>query len=131
MGRVFLDTSFILALVRPADENHSAAQRLQAVLPEAAYLSDHVLDETVTFLGKNKEQDIAYEVGRRLLGSKNIEVVVSRPDHLVESLEVFRKYSGFSFCDALSVVLMKDYNIRKIASFDSDFDRVPWIERID
>ncbi|HEX7467402.1 MAG TPA: type II toxin-antitoxin system VapC family toxin, partial [Methanobacterium sp.] len=48
-----------------------------------------------------------------------------------KSLEKFLKYDGtLSFADSVSLELMETFEIKKIASFDSDFDKVKIIQRI-
>lgn len=47
-------------------------------------------------------------------------------------LEVFDRYveSGLSFADAYHVVLMQHLAVSRIVTFDTDFDRIPGVQRI-
>ena len=47
--------------------------------------------------------------------------------------EVFRLYveQNISFADAYHVVLMKSLHLRRIVSFDRDFNRIPTVERVE
>jgi predicted nucleic acid-binding protein len=46
-------------------------------------------------------------------------------------MEIFLKYGGkLSVADSVSIAIMKRRGIKKIISFDSDFDRVKGISRI-
>ncbi len=130
MERIFLDTGFIIALVRPADENHERAKEINKNVTAQLFLSDHIFDEVLTFLGKHKELEVAYEVGKKIIDSEHTEIFFANKIQLEESLAVFNRYKTLSLCDALSVILMKNYEIQKIISFDSDFDLIPGIERI-
>ena len=48
-----------------------------------------------------------------------------------KAMDTFLKYDGsISLADASSVEIMKKYGIKKIISFDGDFDKVDEIERI-
>lgn len=47
------------------------------------------------------------------------------------AIQIYLKYDGvLSFADSVSVELMKVSKIRKIVSFDSDFDKVNTVERV-
>ncbi len=46
-------------------------------------------------------------------------------------MDAFLKYDGsISLADASSIEIMKKYGIKKIISFDSDFDKANEIDRI-
>ncbi|HLC68510.1 MAG TPA: PIN domain-containing protein [Candidatus Bilamarchaeaceae archaeon] len=128
MENIFLDSDFIIALVRPADENHIRAKELYQGLPIQNILSDHVLDEVVTYLGGKNEPDIGYEIAKKILSAEHTDVLFSKREEIVEALEIFNKFKTLSLCDALPVILMKRNGIRKILSFDSDL--IPGIQRI-
>ena len=131
MGNIFLDTGFIIALVRSADENYANAKEIFARFNDSQFfISDHVLDETLTYLIKKGEVKTAYQLGKMLLGADQIELLLPSKMHLSDSLEIINKFHSFSLCDALSILLMKEHKVDKILSFDSDFDLVPGIERI-
>jgi predicted nucleic acid-binding protein len=49
---------------------------------------------------------------------------------LEQALGILKKFDKLSFCDALNLVIMERRKIKKILSFDSDFDRFPGIERV-
>ncbi len=47
------------------------------------------------------------------------------------SMDTFLKYDGtISLTDSSSIEIMKKYHVKKIISFDSDFDKVQEIVRI-
>ncbi len=48
-----------------------------------------------------------------------------------KAMDTFLKYDGsISLADASSVEIMKKYGLKKIISFDSDFDKEKEIDRI-
>ena len=51
--------------------------------------------------------------------------------HLQLAYEIFKKYENLSFTDSTTVALMLDLGIKEIYSFDSDFDSVPGIIRLE
>lgn len=128
---IFLDTSFFIAFFRDKDQDH---QRSHQILEDIKNMHEHtittaiVIAETLTCL-------------KRLNGPKNVAKTSSDLIHsniligeitdiIKESVEIFNKYEQFSFCDASNIAFMRKNNIKKIISFDSDFDLVQGIERI-
>jgi predicted nucleic acid-binding protein len=132
MDHLFMDSSFIIALVRQGDEQHKRALELRENNrnKRTFVISDHVLGEVVTFLGKRDNKEIAYKVGIALLESSDVKVLYPDESELELSLEALKKLDGLSLCDALTAVLMNRHKINKVLSFDSDFDRFKNIERI-
>ena len=61
----------------------------------------------------------------------NCTVELAIPERCARAITVFLHYDGsLSFADAVSVVLMQERGTQRIASFDSDFDKVRGIERL-
>ena len=71
----------------------------------------------------------AYRAGKQLLES-DVQVVCLLQEDLMPALEIVKKYGHLDFGDASSIVAMRKTGIKRIASFDSDFDRIPGIERV-
>ena len=126
---IMLDTSFLIALAQGKDENHERADALAKEFDERTIVSDHVLLEFVTHLARRDGGENAYMAGQKLLSSDADMICIGRDD-LGEALDVMKKYSLGSFADASSIVIMRKLGVKKIASFDSDFDRVAGVERI-
>lgn len=94
-----------------------------------AYTSDYVFDEAATFsLMKTKDIRKAMDVGRLILGDEElprfVETLFVDRNVFNRAWEVFLRYGRLSFTDCTSVVLMGEYEIGHIASFDSGFDGV-------
>jgi len=126
---ILLDTSFLIALIRKNDEKHTEAENILGQVKERTVITDHVLSELITFLVCRDGNKTAYEVGKKIIDSDIIIVSVLHED-LSAALGCVGKYNGFSMCDALSIIVMQKLGIKKIASFDSDFDRIKNIERL-
>ena len=126
---IFLDSSYLIALADRRDQWHRKAMKLKDKLDRKMIISDLVMSETVTVIGKRA----GGKAGRKLYDffTDSCEVVYADERLLAESMETFLKYDGkLSLADALSVVIMKRKKMAKIASFDSDFDRVRGINRV-
>lgn len=129
---ILLDTSFLLALARKTDSCNLRAKEIFGQMEErneSKAITDPIFHELVSFLIRKDGSEKAYRVGRELLESDTKRLSLFYED-LLPSLEIVKKYERLSFCDASSIVIAKKMGVRKIASFDSDFDRVPGIERL-
>ncbi len=120
---IFLDTTFVVALFVSNDDWHESAVRVyDEIRNEKLVISNLVIAETVTILkNKLKTKDIM-EIYRNI---PNFFHVVDDNSLYGEAMNEFVKYdSTISFFDAMYVAVMKKEDIIKIASFDSDFDKV-------
>lgn len=125
------DSSYYIAHLFSSDENYNRAGELvKEIESETILLTDHVLDEILTFVIKHKGNKAGFEVGKRLLNSENIELIISSENDIKSTLELLKGFEGLSFTDTLSVHIMKKEKIKRILSFDSDFDRITGIERL-
>lgn len=134
---VFIDTGVFVAYINKRDSNHEKAVYLLEDIMKGkygkAYTSDYIFDEATTFsLMKTKDVRKALDVGRLILGDEELPrfVDILFVDRVVfnRAWEIFLKYGRLSFTDCTSVVVMDEYEIGHIASFDSGFDGV--VERL-
>ena len=126
---IFVDSSYLIALADEADSWHRRALKVSKDLPAGGIISDYVLSEAVTIVGHRG----GGKAGRNLYESliDNFEVVYVDEGLLGESMDVYLKYDGtLSVADAVSVEIMRRRGIKKIVSFDRDFDKVEGISRI-
>ncbi len=126
MRRVFIDTSAVVALFERTDADHLEAIRLMdAVKRErmALFLSDYILDESITAALTRIGHITAVQVGEFILNSKVSQLVTIDAAVRDSAWEYFRRHDDktFSFTDCTSFVLMKDMGIRSYFSFDDHF----------
>ena len=126
---ILLDTSYLIAFTREKDVNYARALELSDTFREHTAITNHVLHEYVSFLFRKDGADAAYRAGKQLLES-DVQMVCITQDDLMPALELVKKYGRFDFGDASSVIVMQKLGMKRIASFDSDFDRIPGIERV-
>lgn len=125
---LFADTSFLVASLRVNDENHLRAKAIAEGMNEKMMISDHVLSELLTLLAYKEGNKTAYQAGKRLIGS-DVLIVYAISEDIPLALELMKTTPKLSMCDALSATIMKKLRIKKILSFDSDFDALGF-ERI-
>ena len=125
----FLDSSVIIAAAVVSDANHKrAVELLSEASKERCVITDHILGEVATFLRKKLGSEEACGLSLRLVS--NLEVVFFTRKGVLSALEIMKKYRILSLCDALTIVAMRSLNVKRLYSFDSDFDIIEGIERI-
>ncbi len=126
---IFADSSYFIALARENDRWYKDALKLAGKINDLLLVSDLVISESVTLVGSlegGKAGKLLYEY---FMDNCKIEFIDS--EMLAKGMETFLKYDGsISLADAVSVEIMKENKIKKIISFDSDFDKVRDIERM-
>lgn len=127
---IFLDSSFFIALALKNDQWHLQAKKLASIVEESdKTVSDLVLSESVTMvgsLGGGKQGKLIYDY---LMD--NSQIIHTDQEICDNSIQIYLKYDGvLSFADSVSVELMNQNKIKKIVSFDSNFDKINNIERI-
>ncbi len=127
---IFLDSSFLISFYCEDEENHRRAVELFGGIAETMVLTDHILGEVVTLIKKRYGVEKARKAGAVVADAKQVELVFSDAVLTGEALDAAGKFPNLSFCDALSFAVMRKRRIRKIYSFDSDFDRLPGILRV-
>jgi len=127
----FIDTGVFVAARNKRDINHEKAVNL---LREALkgkygriYTSDYIFDEAVTVaLVRTRKSDIAIDMGNFILSSKKLRILHVDKLVFMDAWRIFKKYVNkkLSFTDAVSIALMRRYNIDYIMSFDKHFDNI-------
>ena len=94
-------------------------------------ISDLVLSESVTWTGAHLGYKSGREVFDNLFHNPSVRIVYLGKRLAQRSVAAYARFGGrLSFADAVSVRIMEDNKVRRIASFDSDFDGIEGITRI-
>lgn len=123
---IFIDTGAFLARHVAADQFHKKSLKIWKRLeqmPDALFTSVHVLNETLTLLGRRAGYDFAAARGRSITSSQRLTLLRSDASDERHALELFEKYADhqISFTDALSFALMHRHRIDKVFTFDRHF----------
>lgn len=128
---IFLETSFLVNLHVSNVQNHKRAKEIYAKIetkPKA--ISEMVVYETLTVLRKLKQNDtVIKRAYNNLANSKDIAVFEDIL-YYEQALDNTLNKNSIGFFDNLSYMVMKNNDIKTIASFDSDFDIYKNIKRI-
>jgi predicted nucleic acid-binding protein len=143
MNEVIIDANFLVALMDERDIWHPKAvtivNALRAKEAKAVYL-DCVLNEVISVLGRRFEERGRTNEFSEVL--KKLKILV--PERLItwvyprvpelynEILNLIDEHNGrLNFHDALIALTSKEMVIENIVSFDSDFDELAWLKRVE
>lgn len=126
---IFVDSSYVIALVRAKDRWHENAEKIaDFVYNNNKAISIPIIVEIINIVGSKQGADTGKYIYDYI---KDNYTIYHEKDILDKSMKEFLKYNGkLSLADCTAIVTMQELNIKKIVSFDSDFDKVNGIERI-
>jgi predicted nucleic acid-binding protein len=130
----FVDTGFIVALLRPADGLHELAKAHWENNSSLAYTTPLVAAEVVRQLAKSSSVTQPWRVERvsevrRMIVDRNEIIVCETTRGLVHAAlreldEMQRTIDRLDLCDCLSMIVLDSLRHRRVFGFDSDFQIV-------
>ena len=126
MNRVFLDTSYAVALSAPTDENHARAAELADELEKSgAYFitTRAILLEIGNALSKLRHRSAAIELLNALENDPKVEIVAASDELYRRAFETYssRVDKEWGLIDCMSFVVMNDRGISEALSADNHF----------
>lgn len=123
--KIFVDTAFVLALVNERDQYHERAQELADLLEgQDLIITDAVLLEIGNAMARSFKSQ-AIEVITDFIESEDVEVIFYTPQIFNQALVMYKKFTDkeWSLVDCISFVVMKEYNIKQVLTFDAHFQQ--------
>ena len=123
MNRIFVDTSFVVALVNEKDQNHVTASELSATFDgQPLVTTDAVLLEIGNALARNFREQAA-EIIADFLTSDEVEVVNLDATLFQKAFELYRahKDKSWGMTDCVSFVVMGERGLADALTSDKDF----------
>jgi uncharacterized protein len=124
MRELFIDTSYLIAALSPADRNHHAAIELKEVLRGVSpFTTNHVVGECWTFARRRFGHGAAVKLTDALRRSDRYRIVHVDRELEEAALEWLRDHDEreYSFVDAASFAVMRRHRILDALAFDRDF----------
>jgi uncharacterized protein len=126
---VFVDTSFVVGLADRKDQWHRDALRIANRIPRHPRLTDLVVAESLTIIGKRSGGRPARDLYDYF--ADECEIMFIDATLLGSSVAQHTRFDGaLSLSDCATIATMVRESDRELASFDSDFDRVAGITRL-
>ena len=121
--KIFVDTSFILALINERDQYHDEAEKLSMKFEEASLVTTvAVLLEIGNALASGFKKE-AIAVISLLRDSSRVEVVELDARIFEKALESYEKFDdkAWDLVDCISFVAMQERGLTDVLTFDRDF----------
>ena len=122
-NRVFVDTSFVLALINERDQYHKQAEALSFKFEESHLITTvAVLLEIGNALAKDFRREANAAIGL-LRTSARVKVIHIDERLLEKALEIYEKYDdkAWGLVDCLSFIVMGEHGLTDVLTFDADF----------
>lgn len=124
---IFVDASAYIGLLIPADKNHEKAIQISkdiSVKGEDIVTSYGILGEVLTVGSQRHNRRAAIDFVSDILESKT-SIIMENAGLIDQSLKIFKKINDkdVSWIDCYSFAIVKEYKIKKVFSFDRDFQR--------
>jgi predicted nucleic acid-binding protein len=126
----FADTSFWVALQFARDRWHDPAQRLWTTERDRIVTTNHVVEETWTFLRRRLGHPQAVRYVDDV--TRSPRVTIASVDQAVEeeAWRWLRRHDErpYSFVDGTSFAMMRRLRVREALAFDGDFSAAGFVE---
>lgn len=124
MKKIFIDSSYLIAIALDNDSNTEKALGLIELLSEDCYISDKVINEVVTVVNARGNYNQAIKVYHYMIDNFKLINDYEITNYNEKTIQTFKKFEGkLSFTDSATVVTMLEFNIENILSFDKGFLR--------
>ncbi len=121
--KIFIDTSFIIALINERDQYHNQALSLADQYDtQLLVVTDSVLLEVANALSRRYKFE-AIQVIEDLLTSEDVEVVRLTPELFDRAFQLYktRQDKAWGLVDCVSFIIMQDRGISIAFTFDQHF----------
>lgn len=128
---VFIDSSAWISYNIINDSNHDqAATIFLSVRTKPLFISFFIISEVITKVRKivgQKEANTLYQQFKKLEKRERLTILSINRDIIEEAVELLQKHptpNTFSLTDATNIILMQQYKIPTLFSFDRDFKKL-------
>lgn len=125
MVPVFIDTSYILALVNRTDSQHERAQQASLQAGRAYLTTEAVLTEVGNALARQRWRALSIATLRILRTSADIQIVAISSDIFARAVAFYseRPDKDWGLTDCISFVVMQERGLTQVLAFDRHFEQ--------
>ncbi len=122
---LFIDTSYILALLNAQDEFHLQAVSLADQIDGSFITTEAVLTEIANALAKPQWRALAIDTINNLRDDNDVEVVSITPKLFSKAMEFYatRMDKEWGLTDCLSFIVMKEKKLTDVLTTDHHFEQ--------
>jgi predicted nucleic acid-binding protein len=128
MDEVFADAFYWIALANPADQWHDPAKQFDEDNADASLVTtEEVLTEFLNYYAEagDRRRKIVGAMCEQVLSHANIAVIPQSHESFSQGLELYRRREdkGYSLTDCISMMLMREREIREVLTHDRHFEQ--------
>jgi predicted nucleic acid-binding protein len=133
MKRVFVDTAYLVALVRERDRLHRQAKNFQKYPPGQLLTTEWVLTEVANGLADPPTREEFIDLLAELRGRTDVVIVRVSHEHFQQGCELYarRRDKSWSLTDCISFVIMQKNGIDTALTSDEDFEQAGFTRLMD
>ena len=122
---LFIDTSYILALVNTHDEFHPQAQSMADQINDKLITTEAILTEFGNALAKLQWRQLAVDTLEDLLNDNDVEILSVNRDLFSKAFKLYlsRMDKEWGLTDCISFVVMKDRKLKDALTTDHHFEQ--------
>lgn len=123
LNPIFVDTSYIIALINEKDNYHIKALNLADIYDSYPLLiSEPILLEIGNALSRNYKQE-ASEIIDNFLTAEEVNLIALTSDLFQRGFNLYKQYKDkdWGLVDCISFIIMWDYKITDVLTFDRHF----------
>ena len=130
--QVFIDTSYLIAILEPTDDRHEKAKAVSMSLGDSQQVtSEMVLTELLNaFCTRGKFfRQMALNVVDDLRSDSNVEIISQSSELFEQACQYYRQRQDkeYSLTDCASMVIMKEQVINQVLTHDRHFQQEGFI----
>jgi predicted nucleic acid-binding protein len=129
MTPVFIDSSYLLALVLTDDQDHQAALNWRPSPGRRSLTTEYVLLEVLDGLSAAKVRDIGLRTVELLRANSTVEIIPASTSLLEEGMQLFgsRRDKDWGITDCISFIVMGRHGIREALTADHHFEQAGFV----
>ena len=126
--RVFADTLYWVAVLNPKDQWHRQTIKTRKLLGDIKIVTtETVLIEVLNYFSEHGSQTrkSAVDAGRTIMIDEEVEYIPHSPEIFLDALDFYesRLDKGYSLTDCVSMMTMKNLDVREILTHDNHFEQ--------
>lgn len=135
INKALVDSGVFIAFQHPKDPNNEEARTIIKNFKEGEikeiFINDFIILETINFLLRKESFERTKIFFDYFLNTDRINIIYCDTGILKRIKELFDRYKTLSITDCSLIALAEELKIKEIFSFDSGFDKVKGIKRLE
>ena len=135
MPHIAVDSNVLIGYRLARDQYHDRATSIVRGIDTGdlptGIVTDFCVAETLNIIGERAGHEAGVSLLDALIESRGFELVRTTRAEFSTEQSIYRRHEPLTFVDAITVATMRRRNVGFVYSFDTDFDAVPGITRLD